>query len=103
MSKTATREYTVKMRQRYKAMKTKGAKGRALDEFCETTELERKYAIKVLRSQVEPLRPAGRKATYTNAVAEVLKRIERSTPRHPGTGISRERYYSATFSCWLQK
>jgi len=75
MSKTATKEYTVRMRQRYKAMRTKRAKGMVLDEFCETTELERKHAIKVLRSQAEPLRPAGRKAVYTGAVVEVLKRI----------------------------
>lgn len=75
MSKAATIEYTVKMRKRYKAMRTKRAKGRVLDEFCETTELERKHAIKVLRSQVEPLRSAGRKAVYTGAVAEVLKGI----------------------------
>ena len=75
MSKTATKEYILRMRQRYKAMRTKRAKGRVLDEFCETTELERKHSIKVLRSQDEPLRLAGRKAVYTNAVTSVLKRI----------------------------
>ena len=68
MSKSATKEYTLKMRERYRAMKTKRAKGRLLDDFCEITRLERKHAIKVLLSRVEPLRPAGRKAVYSGAV-----------------------------------
>tara|TARA_B100000749_G_scaffold180408_1_gene139296 strand:+ start:201 stop:629 length:429 start_codon:yes stop_codon:yes gene_type:complete len=62
------------MRERYRAMKTKRAKGRLLDDFCEITRLERKHAIKVLLSRVEPLRPAGRKAVYIGAV-DVLKQI----------------------------
>jgi len=74
MSKSATREYTVKMRGRYRAMKTKRAKGCVLDEFCRTTQLERKHAIKVLRSEREPLRPAGRNPVYTEAT-DVLERL----------------------------
>lgn len=69
MSKETTREYTTMMRKRYRTMMTKRAKGRVLDEFCETTKLERKHAIKVLRSLHEPLRKAGRKATYLGAGA----------------------------------
>lgn len=75
MSKTATKEYVVRMRQRYRAMKSKRAKGRILDDFCATTELERKYAIKLLRSALEPLRKRGRKAVYGAAVAESLHQI----------------------------
>lgn len=74
MSKEATKEYTVRMRERYRAMRTKRARGRVLDEFCETTQLERKHAIKVLRSLSEPLRKAGRKAVYIGA-ADVLRKI----------------------------
>jgi len=74
MSKAATREYTVGMRKRYRAMMTKRAKGKVLDEFCETTTLERKHAIKVLRSLHEPLRKAGRMAVYPGA-ADALRRI----------------------------
>lgn len=73
MSKNATREYIVRMRGRYQAMKSKKAKGRVLDDFCATTELERKHAIKVLRSFFEPLKRSGRKAVYGPEVAEALK------------------------------
>lgn len=74
MSKEATKEYTIMMRKRYLAMKTKRAKGVVLDEFCQTTDLSRKHAIKVLRSQREPLRSAGRKPRYIGAV-DTLKSI----------------------------
>lgn len=74
MSKSATREYTLKMREHYMAMRTKRAKSKVLNEFCRVTALERKHAIKVLRSTHEPLRPAGRKALYTE-VDDVLKEI----------------------------
>jgi transposase InsO family protein len=74
MSKEATKEYTTRMRERYRVMRTKRAKGRVLDEFCETTKLERKHAIKVLRSLSEPLRKAGRKAVYIGA-ADVLRKV----------------------------
>ncbi len=74
MSKEATREYVVMMRKRYGVMKAKRAKGRVLDEFCEVTGRERKHAIKVLRSKQEPMRRAGRKATYSGAV-HALKQI----------------------------
>jgi hypothetical protein len=74
MSQATTKEYTLRMRERYRLMRTKRAKGRVLDEFCATTELERKHAIKVLRSRQEPLRQAGRKPVYGAATA-VLHRI----------------------------
>ena len=74
MSKPATTEHTVGMRKRYRAMTTKRARGMALDEFCETTALGRKHAIKVLRSVHEPLRRAGRKPVFVGA-ADVLRQI----------------------------
>lgn len=72
MSKEATKEYIVRMRVRYMAMKSKKAKGRILDEFCATSELERKHAIKVLRSSSDPLRRSGRKATYGPDLSKAL-------------------------------
>jgi transposase InsO family protein len=74
MSRAATKEYILLMRKRYGVMETKRAKGKVLDEFCETTGLERKHAIKVLRSTAEPLRPAGRKPIYDGAT-EALREI----------------------------
>lgn len=73
MSKATTKEYTVRMRERYRAMTTKRAKGRILDEFCATTKLGRKHVIKVLRSLAEPMRRAGRKAVYFGAAAALKK------------------------------
>ncbi len=73
MSKAATREYTIKMRQRYQIMQTKQAKGRILDEFCSTTGLERKHANKILLSNRAPLRPAGRTAIYPEAGTALAK------------------------------
>lgn len=75
MSKNATGEYIVRMRDRYRAMKTKQAKGRMLDDFCATTELERKHAIKVLGRRTGPLRKRGREAVYRSAVAKALEKI----------------------------
>ena len=74
MSREATKEYALLMRKRYGMMKTKRAKGKILDEFCENTGLERKHVIKVLRSTSEPLRSAGRQSEYSDAV-EGLKSI----------------------------
>jgi hypothetical protein len=74
MGKEATKEYTGRMRERYRAMRTRRAKGKVLDDFCETTKLERKHAIKVLRSLCEPLRKAGRKAVYIGA-SDALRKI----------------------------
>ena len=75
MSRAATKEYVLKMRERYGVMRNKKAKGRVLDEFCATTDLGRKHAIKVLRARGEPLRRSGRKPVYGLDVAEALKGI----------------------------
>ena len=74
MSKQTTAEYTMRMRGRYQTMLTKVARGRLLDEFCATTQLERKHAIKVLRSCQVLTRQAGRKPVYLGAAA-VLRQI----------------------------
>ena len=75
MSESATREYVLRMRSRYGAMRRKKAKGRILDDFCATTGLSRKHAIKLLRGTKEPRKRRGRKAKYGKETAEALKRI----------------------------
>lgn len=75
MSEDATREYVVRMRIRYGKMKTKTAKGRILDDFCATTELSRKHAIKLLRGTSPPLQRSGRHASYGVETAKALKAI----------------------------
>lgn len=64
MSREATREYVVHIRIRYGTMTGKRAKGRVLDEFCATTGMERKHAIKVLRAPGDPPGRQGRKPVY---------------------------------------
>ncbi len=75
MSKEATKEYVERMRERYMSMKTKKAKGRILDDFCGTTELERKHAIKVLRAGTGLFQRVGRKPNYGPEVTKALKDI----------------------------
>ena len=77
---------TKEISKRYrKASKKK--KGRILDEFCETTKYNRKYAARVLRKgpgkrrgksppgRPKPFRGQGRKPIYTNDVRKVLVKI----------------------------
>ena len=75
MSKEATREYVVRTRIRYGAMTGKRAKGRVLDEFCATTGLERKHAIKVLRAPGDPAERRGRTPTYGPDEYTVLREV----------------------------
>jgi|APSaa5957512622_1039677.scaffolds.fasta_scaffold34520_2 hypothetical protein len=76
MSKPATTEYIERTRERYRAMTTRLAKGRVLDDFCETTNYDRKHAIKLLNGRVGcRTQPPGRKRTYDEGVKEPLKEI----------------------------
>jgi len=66
---------------------SKKEKGRILDEFCATTEYNRKYAARVLRKNprkksgksppgaFRPCRGRGRKPVYTNDVRKALVKI----------------------------
>ena len=67
MSQSATREYTMKMRERYRAMRTKRARGRILDDYCGTTGLSRKHAIRVLRGECARPGRTGRKSVYSGS------------------------------------
>jgi len=57
--KKSIEDYTKMMRGRYARCTGKAARSVLLDEYCENTGFERKYAIKVLRQQ---RRKSGRKA-----------------------------------------
>lgn len=67
------------MRCRYRRYTGKAAKSRLLDEFCEVTRHERKYAIKLLKAQRGPNRvdgskprKRGRKKIYSEEAIAVL-------------------------------
>jgi hypothetical protein len=76
MSKSATEEYVKVTKKRYRAMKSKRAKGRVLDEFCESSGYDRKHAIKLLNGKAGNRQErAGRKAVYSNDVKVVLKEL----------------------------
>lgn len=78
MSRKSRDEYLGKMRGRYARMSCRRARSRLLDEFCEVTGHERKYASKLLggtrrKSLVASMR--GRPAKYGDAEKEVIRAI----------------------------
>lgn len=76
MSQIARNEYLETMRFRYRGRTKKTAKSNLIDEFCEVSGHERKYAIKLLANQWSPSgkspRKAGRRKVYGDDVAKVL-------------------------------
>ncbi len=79
MSRESRDEYLEKMRERYRRRAGKGARSALLDEFCEVTGHERKYANKLLRAQRGPKRRGkwrtkarGVSKTYDEEVVGVL-------------------------------
>lgn len=81
MSQSTRDEYLQKMRLRYAGRGTKLARSKLVDEFCEVTGHERKYAIKLLRGRRCPAgrtpRQRGRAKTYDGAVVDVLYELWR--------------------------
>ncbi len=82
MSRNTRNEYLEKMRERYQRRPAKAARNALLNEFCEVTGHERKYANKLLRRLRGPGRrgaSAGKKRgspkTYDERVIEVLFEI----------------------------
>ncbi len=72
MTRGALQEYAAAVRPRYRGA-GKGEKGRILNEFCETTGLHRKAAIRRLRRQpAGPSLVPGRPRRYGPAVAAAL-------------------------------
>lgn len=75
MTRGALQEYAAAVRPRYWTAR-KGEKGRILDEFCETTGLHRKAAIRMLRRQPRgPSLVRGRPRRYGPEVAAALVQI----------------------------
>ena len=58
MTRLTVHEYAAGLRPRYRTA-TKGVKKRILDEFCETTGMHRKAAIRLLGRAARPACPAG--------------------------------------------
>ena len=76
MTRVTVHEYAAALRPRYRAAR-KGSKGKILDEFCRTTGMHRKAAIRLLRSGVKlkPVRSRGRPRRYGPEVAATLVQL----------------------------
>lgn len=72
----ATREYLVRMRERYERARRE-AKGGLLDEVCELTGYHRKAVIRLMRrpAALGPRRRRGRRTTYGPEVVRALRAI----------------------------
>src|SRR4030067_1043054 len=70
MTRVTVHEYAAALRPRYRAAR-KGSKGKILDEFCRTTGMHRKAAIRPLRSggKLKPVRSRGRPRLHGPGVA----------------------------------
>ena len=76
MSRKATNEY-IGIKRRAYAQAGRAKRMRILDDVCETTGYERKYANRLLTGNRKFREHNGRGKTYGDDVAEVLKRVWR--------------------------
>src|SRR5712692_919522 len=87
VTQTALVEYAAALRERYLAAGKK-EKGKILDEFCRTTGLHRKAAIRLLRGSPRRGRPArpkkGRPVCYGTEVLEPLRQVWEASDRLSG-------------------
>ncbi|WP_322796066.1 transposase family protein [Tepidiforma sp.] len=85
MTRVTLEEYAAAVRPRYERAR-KQEKGRILDEFCETTGLHRKAAIRLLRRRQRPgpARKAGRPVRYGPEVTEALVAVWEAADRMCG-------------------
>ncbi len=87
MTQAALVEYAAALRERYLAAGKK-EKGKILDEFCRTTSLHRKAAIRLLRGRPRRGRPArpkkGRPVCYGTEVLEPLRQVWEASDRLSG-------------------
>ena len=89
MSRMATNEYIGAKRRAY-AQADRAKRKRILDEVCETTGYERKYANRLLTGKRKFRERKGRGKTYGEDVAEVLRRVWREASA-PACRTSRRR------------
>jgi len=87
VTQAALVEYAAALRERYLAAGKK-EKGKILDEFCRTTSLHRKAAIRLLRGRQRRGRPArpkkGRPVCYGTEVLEPLRQVWEASDRLSG-------------------
>ncbi len=87
MTQAALSEYAAALRERYLAAGKK-EKGRILDEFCRTSGLHRKAAIRLLRGRQRrgdaPRRRKGRPIRYGPEVMEPLRQVWEASDRLSG-------------------
>jgi len=75
MTRLTVHEYAAALRHRYRAAR-KGGKGEILDEFCQTTGMHRKAAIRLLGKRTRPrLVGRGRPRRYGPEVAQALVKL----------------------------
>jgi len=75
MTRRSVQEYAASVRQRYRTGK-RAEKGKILDEFCATTGLHRKAAIRLLKAESRPKAVRrGRPRRYGPEVREPLRLI----------------------------
>lgn len=98
--KKSLEDYTRVMRGRYARRRGKGARSALLNEYCSTTGMERKYAIKVLREQrrTGPSGvPRGACRSYLEGDIEVLKSVWLSSGQPCG-----KRFAGEMLAQWLR-
>lgn len=84
MSEQAMTEYALAIRGRY-AMAGRVEKGRILDEFCATTGMHRKAAIRLLNRKTGPVAPrSGRPRRYGAGLSEALVKVWQVSDRMCG-------------------
>ena len=96
MSRTATSEYIGAKRRAY-AHADRAKRRRILDEVCETTRYERKYANRLLTGNRCFREHKGRGKTYVGEVCEVLKRVWREA------GCPCLPYFKAEIGRWVDE
>ena len=96
MSRMATNEYIGAKRRAY-AQADRAKRKRILDEVCETTGYERKYANRLLTGNRKFRERKGRGKTYGDDVAAVLKKVWREA------GCPCLPYFKAEVERWVEE
>jgi hypothetical protein len=85
MTRVTVHDYAAALRPRYRAAQRRKEKKRILDEFCETTGLHRKAAIRLLNQEKQPRAVGyGRPRRYGGDVLEPLRHVWETADRMCG-------------------